>query len=54
MERVQTLLNLSPQFVLNLVCQFYPWKEKQLKQYEKYDCYDRVIKYLVFLNKIFL
>ena len=35
MERVQTLLNLSPQFVLNLVCQFYPWKEKQLKQYEK-------------------
>ena len=35
MERVQTLLNLSPLFVLNLVCQFYPWKEKQLKQYEK-------------------
>lgn len=35
MERVQTLINLSPQFVLNLVSQFYPWTEKQLKQYEK-------------------
>ena len=34
MEGIQTLLELSPQFVLELICQFYPWKEKQLEQYE--------------------
>lgn len=34
MEGIQTLMDLSPQFVLKMICKFYPWQEKQLKQYE--------------------
>ncbi len=34
MEGIQTLKDLSPQLVLKMICKFYPWQEKQLKQYE--------------------
>lgn len=44
MSDISTLINLSPDFVLNSLSQFYPWSFKQLMQFQKFLSWEHLSK----------